>query len=182
MKNSIAIFAAIILMAGLSTKTMAQGVGGDLENTAVWAKIVVPISITEVTDLHFGTMLPGTGGTCVLNTANSRSFTGAIGTTVAPTSYNATYTITGGVSSAYILSLPSSPIVVTETAGNTATMTIDAWTVKFLGQIEEVANGATSQFDANGADAFTIGATLHVAAGQASGIYAGTFDVIADYN
>lgn len=66
MKKLIISFAAVVMMAGFSTKVNAQAT----ENTAAAAKIVTPIAITETSSLHFGTLaiLAGTPGTCVLST------------------------------------------------------------------------------------------------------------------
>jgi len=184
MKKTI-LFVAIVLMAGFSTTAMAQTSATVAEATEAGAKLIVPMTITETSPLHFGTItLPDlTGGTVVLSTANVRTFTGAgtVASTVAPLQTNAAYNVTGTQNVTYALTLDPS-ITVTETVGSTATMTISALTVKFGTTAEKTAVAATSVLSATGTDNFILGGTLTVKASQVAGIYAGTFPVTVDYN
>lgn len=183
MKKTI-LFAAIVLMAGFSTTAMAQ-TSATVTATAAGAKLIVPMTLTQTSPLHFGTItLPdGTGGTVLLSTANARTFTGAgvIASAVAPLQTNAAYNVTGTQNVTYALTLPTA-ITVTETVGSTATMIINALTVKFGTNAEKTAVAATSVLSAEGTDNFIVGGTLTVASAQVAGIYAGTFPVTVDYN
>jgi len=174
------IFAAIVMMAGFTTTVVAQ-----TSTTNAGAQLIVPMTLTQNSPLHFGTitLLDASGGTVILSTANERAFTGGVSTTaVSPTSTNATYDVTGTYNETYALTLPET-ITVTETVGSTATMDITALTVLFNEGIEETTGvGATSLLSTTGTDDFIVGGTLTIAAAQIGGIYAGTFDVSVDYN
>ena len=176
------IFVAIVMMAGFSSTVVAQT--SATETTAAGAQLIVPMTLTETSPLHFGTitLTDASGGSVILSTANARTFTGGVSTTaVSPTSTNAAYDVTGTYNETYALTLPAT-ITVTETVGTTATMTISDLTVLFNGGSEETAVGATSTLSASGTDNFSVGGTLTVAADQIGGVYAGTFPVTVDYN
>jgi hypothetical protein len=174
MKKVLVLFAVIIMITGYSTKVMAQAT----ENTAAAAKIVTPLSITETSSLHFGTMaiLAGTPGTCVLSTQGTRTQTGGVNLSVqAPTASNAAYNVSGAVNTTYGITLPST---ITVTSGG-ANMTINSLLARTA---SAGTNGLTGTLSTSGTDNFTVGGTLNVAAGQATGIYTGTFDVTVAYN
>jgi len=184
MKKNI-LFIAVVMMAGFSTTAMAVGTAATVAATAAGAKLIVPMTLTQTSPLHFGTItLPdGTGGTVVLSTANVRAFTGAgtVASAVAPLQTNAAYNVTGTQNVAYALTLPAT-ITVTETVGSIAVMTVSALTVKFGVAAEKTGVAATSVLSATGTDSFIVGGTLTVSAAQVAGIYAGTFPVTVDYN
>jgi hypothetical protein len=174
MKKVLILFAVVVMITGYSTKVMAQAT----ENTAAAAKIVTPLSITETSSLHFGTMaiLAGSPGTCVLSTMGIRTQTGGVNLSVqAPTASNAAYNVSGAINTTYGITLPST-ITVTSGASN---MTINALLARTA---SAGVNGLTGTLSASGTDNFTIGGTLNVAAGQVTGIYTGTFDVTVAYN
>jgi hypothetical protein len=174
MKKVLVLFAVVVMITGFSTKVMAQAT----ENTAAAAKIVTPLSITETSSLHFGTMaiLAGSPGTCVLSTMGIRTQTGGVNLSVqAPAASNAAYNVSGAINTTYGITLPST-ITVTSGAANMTINSILARTAS------AGANGLTGTLSASGTDNFTIGGTLNVAAGQVTGIYTGTFDVTVAYN
>jgi hypothetical protein len=174
MKKVLVLFAAVVMITGYSTKVMAQAT----ENTAAAAKIVTPLSITETSSLHFGTLaiLAGSPGTCVLSTQGIRTQTGGVNLSVqAPTASNAAYNVSGAINTTYGITLPST-ITVTSGAAN---MTINSLLARTA---SAGVNGLTGTLSASGTDNFTIGGTLNVAAGQVTGIYTGTFDVTVAYN
>jgi hypothetical protein len=188
MKKSFLLFAAIVMILSFSTNVMAQVVvlsdAAITENTAAGAQLIVPMTLTETSPLHFGTMNLKTnaGGTVVLSTSNARTFSGGVtASTVLPVSTNAAYNVTGTYNETYALTLPDD-ITVTEHVGvvvGDATMIIDDLKARFNGAGEDA---VTSKLSATGTDNFTVGGTLNVLAGQIGGIYAGTFDVSVDYN
>jgi hypothetical protein len=172
--KKLVIIIAVIIIAGYSTKVMAQAT----ENTAAAAKIVTPIAITETASLHFGTMAisAGTPGTCVLSTQGTRAQTGGVNLSVqAPTASNAAYNVSGAVNTTYGITLPST---ITVTSGP-ANMTINTLLARTA---SAAANGLTGTLSAAGTDNFTVGGTLNVTAGQSTGVYTGTFDVTVAYN
>jgi hypothetical protein len=174
MKKGLLLLAAVIMTAGYSTGLMAQAT----ENTAAAAKIVTPLSITETSSLHFGTMavLAGTPGTCVLSTQGARTQSGGVNLSVqAPSASNAAYNVAGAVNTTYAITLPST-INVTSGASS---MTISSLLARTA---SAGTDGLTGTLSASGTDDFTVGGTLNVSAGQVTGVYTGTFDVTVAYN
>ena len=173
------IFAAIVLMAGLTTNLMAQ-TSSTVTGTTSGAKLIVPMVLTQTAVMHFGTVnvLAGAGGTVALSTANVRSVVGGVAlSVVAPLSTNAAYNVTGTLSTTFAIVLPAT-ITVTR-VGGAQTMTIGTLVARCA---STGADGLIGTLSALGADNFTVGGTLTVAAAQVSGVYAGTFNVSVDYN
>ena len=170
MKKSKMIFATIVMVAGFSASVMAQ-----TENTAVGAKILTAMTITETSAMHFGTMTVPTGATTVvLATAGTVSV--GSGATIllaqAPVSTAAAYEITGDLNATYAITIDASTIITNGTPAED--MTVSSFTCSY--------GGLTSSLDASGDDDFTIGATLTLGDAQPAGTYAGTFDVTVAYN
>jgi hypothetical protein len=175
MKKLTLIFAAVVMMAGFTAKVNAQAT----ENTAAAAKIVTPIAISETSSLHFGTMavLAGQGGTCVLSTEGVRTATGGVNLSIqTPSASNAAYSVSGAVNTAYAITLPAT---ISVSAGQSASMTIDNLKARSASAGQD---GLTGTLSGSGNDSFTVGGILNVAAGQATGLYQGTFDVTVAYN
>ena len=182
MKKLIILSTAVLIIAGFSTKVMAQSNTSATENTSAGAQLIVPMTISEDAPLHFGTIVLKTsaGGTVVLpSNSTTRLFTGGCeASAVNPQPSNAAYHVTGTMNETYALTLPTD-ITVTETIGGIAQMHITNWKARFLGAGSDA---VTSTLASDGTDSFTVGATLNVAAGQIGGIYVGSFDVTVDYN
>jgi hypothetical protein len=174
------LFAVIVMMAGLTTSLMAQT--SKTVTTDAGAKLIVPMTLTQTSPLHFGTinLLVGAGGTVVLpSNSTTRTFTGGVvASTVAPVATNAAYNVTGTKNTTYALTLPAT-ITVTETLGSSATMIISDLLARFNGASGDA---IVSTLSIAGTDSFTLGGTLTIAASQVAGIYAGTFNVTVDYN
>ena len=138
------------------------------------ATIVTPIAIANNTDMDFGNVaVSATPGTVVLDPAGARSVTGgvtlpAITATVTAASFN----VTGTASFTYSITLPVAATTISS-GGND--MTVDTWTSTPT---------PSGTLDGTGAQTLSVGATLNVAAGQASGTYiSGTpFTVTVNYN
>ena len=183
MKKTILIVLSIIMIAGFASNIMAQ-TSATVAATPAGGKLIAPMTLTQTSALHFGTvnLLAATAGTVVLTTANVRNITGGVAlSTIAPTSTNAAYNITGTISSTYALTLPAT-IIVTHTITPASTMTISALKVLFNTGTEVTAVGATNTLTAAGTGSFKVGGTLSIIAAQLAGIYAGTFAVTVDYN
>ena len=118
-KTGLMLFAVIVMMAGVTTSLMAQ-TSATVTGTAAGAKLIVPMTLTQTSPLHFGTinLLTGAGGTVVLpSNSTTRTFTGGVvASTVAPVATNAAYNVTGTKNVTYALTLPAT-ITVTETVG-----------------------------------------------------------------
>lgn len=180
MKKSIFTIATIILLVGFTTNTFAQ-TSATVTGTTAGAKLIKPMTLTQISPLHFGTInvLTGAGGTVTLpSNSTDRVFSAGVAvSSVAPIATNAAYSVTGTKNVTYSLTLPTT-ITVTETL-TTATMTISALTARFN---DAGADAVTSTLSATGTDSFTVGGTLTVGASQTGGVYAGTFNVTVDYN
>lgn len=175
MKKTLIIFAAVMMITTFSNKVMAQAT----VNTAAAARIISPITLTQVTALNFGTMavLTATGGTCVLSTQGVRSQTGGVNLSAqTPVAANAAYTVGGAASTTYAITLPAT---ITVTDGATHNMTIGTLLARTA---SAGADGLTGTLSAGGADSFSIGGTLTVAAAQTAAAYTGTFNVTVAYN
>ncbi|WPR71438.1 DUF4402 domain-containing protein [Flavobacterium sp. NG2] len=181
MKTNRLLLVVVFLISGLMTKVEAQ-TSATVTGTTAGAKLIIPMSLTQTSALHFGTinLLSGASGTVVLPSNNTtRSFTGGVSASaVAPLATNAAYNVTGTKNVTYALTLPST-ITVTETIDGTATMTISDLKARFNGASDDA---VTSTLSPTGTDSFKLGGTLTVANSQAGGIYAGTFNVSVDYN
>lgn len=177
MKNNLLTFGTILAIGFFTLTANAQT--AQTTSAAAGARLVKPMTIVKVTDLNFGTINVGTGlaGTVALSTAGTNTYVGGVTAgTIAGTITNAAYNVTGTKNATYVVTLPAdNTVTVTEAAGGTTTMKINTFTALS-------ASGATATLTALGADTFKVGATLLVAAGQATGIYAGTFNVSVDYN
>ena len=171
------LIAAIVMMASYTTTVMAQAT---VTGTTAGAVIITPITLTQVTPLHFGVMsvLAGTPGTCVLTTLGVRSATGGVNLSAqAPVATNAAYTVGGQASTTYAIVLPATITV-------TKAVTLETMTIGTLHAHTTSAgvDGLTGTLSGGGADDFTVGGILSVAAAQVAGTYAGTFDVTVAYN
>ena len=182
MKKVVLYFGMVVVSMVLFTSTLMAQTSATVDETAAGAKLIVPMTLTETSPLHFGTIniLTGTGGTVELpsNSTTRVISSGLAASSIAPVATNAAYTVTGSNSATYALTLPAT-VVVTEAVGSTATMTISALKARFNGA---AADAVISTLSATGTDNFTVGGTLTVTAAQIGGTYAGTFPVTVDYN
>ncbi|MBC7866297.1 MAG: DUF4402 domain-containing protein [Gloeobacteraceae cyanobacterium ES-bin-316] len=160
---------AVIMLAVISNAVKAQTV-----NTAVGANVLTAITLTENSQMHFGTMtVPTTVATVILSTAGARTNTGTINLLAqAPLAVAAAYTVAGEPDATYAITLPTSTSISNGGGGN---MIVNSFTCSY-----PLLVGQLSGF--SGEDNFTLGATLNLASSQATGIYAGTFNVSVAYN
>jgi spore coat protein U-like protein len=172
MKNisKILAIAFVAMMFGLTAK--AQSSATETGVTAS-ATIVTPITITKVTDLAFGTVVPySTAGTVELDpTTGDRSYTGGV-TGLTSTTSSASFTVSGNDGQAYTISLPLDDDVSLIGPALSTPMTLDTWTTDIPGLTGTLTGGTQT---------FSVGATLNVGASQAVGSYSGTFDVTVTY-
>jgi hypothetical protein len=175
---------AAILAIGFFTSNVEAQTSSKVAATAAGAKLIQPMTLTEISPLHFGTInvLTGVGGTVLLpSNSLTRIFSAGVADgVVAPLPTNAAYDVKGTKNVAYALVLPLT-VDVTET-GSSAKMTISLLTAKFTNAGTSGSDAITSTLDGAGADSFKVGGTLTVAPSQTPGIYAGNFEVSVDYN
>ncbi|HYR27817.1 MAG TPA: DUF4402 domain-containing protein [Thermoanaerobaculia bacterium] len=135
------------------------------------ARVVTPIAIAKLTDLNFGSLIASpAAGTVTIDPAGTRTSGG--GVTLLNSPYSAaTFNVTGEPLTAYTITLPNA-IPIVHTVNNAFTMVVNTFASNPSG---------TGTLSALGAQQLNVGATLQVAAGQASGLYTGTFDVTVAY-
>jgi len=166
------LYAVFAVMTCLSQSSFAQQTAVANANTS--ANVVIPIAISKTADLNFGNLSVGsTNGTVVMSAAGVRSSTG--GVTLPATSGSpsvASFTVTGQGSFTYNITLPSSAQTIDD--GHSHTMTVDSW----------ASNPSGTGTLTSGSQTLTVGATLHVNAGQTPNSYtsATAFNVTVGYN
>jgi hypothetical protein len=166
MKKSLIIIAAIVMIAGFTSRVMAQST---VSNTAK-AELKIPISITAPTIMDFGVLAASaTPGTAILTTGSSLSKTGGV-TIVSGTPTAGGYSVTGEGTTAYNITIPVAATTISDGSGHS--MTVTAMNCSYVGLTSNLVSGA---------DAFTVGGTLNVGANQVAGTYTGTFDVSVNY-
>jgi hypothetical protein len=135
------------------------------------ATVINAIALTKTLDLNFASVVAGgTAGTVVVTPAGARSATGGTTLGAGVGTSAASFTVLGEPTATYSVTLPSSS---TLTFATTNTMTADTFTSTPSG---------SGTFGVLGTQTLTVGSTLHVGAGQATGLYAGTFNVTVAYN
>ena len=164
MKKLTVLFAALFMITFAAQNVIASDPQTATANAA--ANIITPMSITKNVDLSFGNIAAGTAaGTVVLGTNGTRTPNNVILPSVTGTVAASQFTVSGLADATYVITLPGS---ITITSG-TNNMTVDNFT-----------ENATKTLTA-GNETFNVGATLNVAAGQAVGLYQGSFNVTVDY-
>lgn len=173
MKNVCKTLVLLTLLIGFSTAAHAQSA-----TAAATAFIVTPITLTQVTDLEFGNIIPSaSAGTVVLSPAGVRTPTNV---TLPPTSGTVTaasFTVGGTPAFTYSITLPAAATTISNGA---QTMTVDNWTSDPT---------PTGTIGGGGTQVLNVGATLNVGANQVSGSYSsgnaggsGDFTVTVNYN
>lgn len=159
-----------MLKAIVATTTLAAlGLGATAASAATAtatarAKILRQITLTNTSDLQFGTIVTSAAASTVaISSAGAR--TCGAGLVCSGTTTAADFTIGGTTGQVVTISVPAS--VSLTSGGNTMTASL-------------AANAATTTLVAN-AGAFSVGGTLSVGANQADGDYTGTFTATVDY-
>jgi hypothetical protein len=135
--------------------------------------IIQAISITRTAHMNFGSVVAGSSlGTVLLPANASPTRTASGGTTLGSATVvsPAIFTIAGEPNNTYDITLPSTPVTITDGTDN---MTVDTFTSS---------PGGTGTLDGAGQQTLYVGATLNVGAAQPSGIYSGSFSVTVTYN
>lgn len=128
------------------------------------AKILRQVTLTNTSDLQFGTIVSGAAASTVgIDSAGAR--TCGAGLVCSGTTTAAGFTIGGTTGQVVTISVPASVSLASGTNSMTATL---------------AASSATATMVAN-AGSFTVGGTLVVGASQADGDYSGTFTATANY-
>ena len=160
-----------IVLVGIATTSFGQN--SATENATSSATIVGALTLTNTADLKFGQMTTAAvgGETVVVDTADGITAGANITLIASSPVSSAAYTVAGTVGATYSITLPADGVVTLTGAG--APMDVDTFTSSL---------GATSTIPLGGSQILKVGASLHVAAAQAAGVYTGTFDVTVAYN
>jgi len=155
--------AALLAVSAISNSAHAADATGNAGGV-----IIAPLQISKVTDLYFGTIAPSTtaADTVVVSAAGAKTC-GAELTCMTADHTAAAFDVTGQADNVYTITLPST-VSISNGAGGS--MDVSSFT----------GSKATGTLT-SGADSFTVGGTLAVAANQAVGTYTGTFVVAVEY-
>ena len=174
MKTSLTLSIFSCLLCGTIKASNAQSVA----SASVAATIVVPISIekTAAGDLSFGNIASGnTAGILILTANGQRLAEGGVNLPSSAGNISAAeFLITGEVSSTFSISLPATPLMLTNTEVSNETMTVDSFT----------SFPASSGTLSEGKQIIRVGATLNIKAMQATGLYKSSepFQITVNYN
>jgi hypothetical protein len=140
-------------------------------NATATVYIPSPAQVRKLQDLNFALLAVTGAGTAVIDpNSDTMSTTGGV-LHAGWTPYAALFQGVAPVKGVVIIRIPKNPITVTR-VGGTETMTVDTWTIS--GNAKRTV-AAQEPFD------FKVGGTLRVNAGQAEGVYLGTFNVDIQY-
>lgn len=168
MKTTLKIFTLTAILFGFATISYAQS---SADGTAsAGANILTALSISIVTDLHFGDMVSQTAGfTVTLPTTGTRSSSNEAALINGNTNVSvAEFKVDGHGSQKFKIELPTT---VTIKNDDDEEMTVTGWNHD-AGSAPALSSGTKN---------FKVGATLNVGAEQAVGEYTGTFDVTVTY-
>ena len=134
------------------------------------ANIITQISILKTVDLNFGDVVPSAAaGTVVVDPTGARTSTLGVSLGNATGVAAAAFTVGGAPSATYTISLPTTPVTINSGANS---MTVTNFTSNPSG------TGTLSA----GTQTLNVGGTLNVGINQATGAYAGPFNVTVSYN
>ena len=182
MRKYLILFAAIMIVAGITNRGLAQTAVSDVKSNDANAQILGAIALTAEQDLEFGGIVPDgvAVGTVIIDNQDGRNKTGnltLVSSKVTPKS--GYYTVTGTGLVPYVITVPTNSFNISNTTGlGNETMAVTGITCS-KGALTAGAIGST--FTSGGTDNFKIGGTLHVGINQAPGLYTGTFNVTVAY-
>jgi hypothetical protein len=142
----------------------------------VYAEIIPIFAASEIVQMNFGKFSPGIqGGDLILTPEGTMSVLGSIykGT---GTHSAARFYVSGDVDASFTITLPSSPVILTNMT-NAKTMRIEDW-------VSDPAAGLGTGKLQNGFQIINVGATLKVGTlnDNPVGIYTGTYLITFDFN
>lgn len=161
-----------ILLLSLIESAAASAAPVPAARNATGSAIVLrSLSILRNANLEFGSLVVSGAGTAVIDPVSGTMTTAGAVAPFGGSAHPAAFTGTGSRNSVVLIRIPQKPITLTR-IGGTETMTVSDWTLD---------GNKNRKIPPSQAFTFAVGATLNVNAGQAEGIYAGTFDVTVQY-
>lgn len=179
MKNLKFITLAIAIL-GFTSISFAQTNSATANSSA---RIITPIIIENTGSLDFGNIIVGSGGSVTVNSddTDSRTLSGVTTTNLEGTISSAKFKVTGLAGSTYSITKPSDTDVTLALEGTPGTtMAVQSFIVTAIDGTLQTLGSAT--LGANGVQNIAVGATLVVPAGQAPGLYNGSFAITVNYN
>lgn len=136
------------------------------------AQILVPLTLTKIDDLSFGTIVPSpvSGAVSIDAASGSRTVIGGVTGVPSDAGGRATFSSAGSANQQVIVTL-TQPLALTSLAGDTVpvlALTLDGSPLRTI-------NPTTRTFS------FGIGGIILIGADQPEGVYQATFDVTATY-
>jgi len=166
------IFGFILAEGGLYGQAIATATAtGD-----IFAEIIPVFSASETAQMNFGKFSPGPqGGEIILSPENYVSVLGSVYAGSGLQSA-ASFYISGDVDAIYSISLPSGPVLITNTR-SAQTMRVENW-------LSTPAPGIGTGLLQNGFQVVKVGATLKVGTlnDNPVGVYKGSYSVTFDFN
>lgn len=138
----------------------------------VSSSIIQGIQVTNNSNLRFGAMIPGSGGTVTVGVSGSRSATGSI-TLLSASSFPftaATFTLLGAPSQTYSITLPTTATLTRQ--GGSETVVVGSFASN---------PSSTGALDASGKGTLAVGGTLTISGSQTAGYYTGQFTITLTY-
>lgn len=175
-RRSILTLSLICLFIVTGGKVFAQAALPVSATGHIFAEIIPVFSASETSQMNFGRFSPGPqGGLIILTPDNSVSVMGSVfkGT---GTHNAASFYVTGDEDATYSISLPSSPVILTNSS--------DAKTMKVEGWVSIPSPGIGAGMLQDGFQIVYVGATLKVGTihDNPVGIYTGSYTITFDFN
>lgn len=135
------------------------------------ASLMLPLTLNKLADMEFGYLGAVGAGTAVINpVTDTMTVTGGV-LRLGGSPHAATFRGVAQGSSVVIIRIPTKAVTLTR-AGGSETLILDSFTLDGQSKRDMAKAGV---FD------FKVGGTLRVPAGQADGLYSGTFEVTIQY-
>jgi hypothetical protein len=177
-------FLVIILLICFTVNVSGQDAKGEITSLAS-AELLIPMAVSEVEPLHFGTIVnvtAATGGTVVMSsTSDLPTYTTVKartpGTAIPPK--RGEFGITGTPNEEFNVGTIANFNLTNQTNG-TSTLVVSDVTYSFDGSTNST--NRTASLDSSGDSPLYIGGTLTIPANQDGGLYTGSYTVTVDYN
>lgn len=162
-----------LIAAGLAAATAAPAVGGPVPATtdaSGKALILVPLTLTKVNDLDFGTVITSSsnGTVSIAADGSGQSVTGGVTTLASAPGARAQFAGAGTPNEQVSLFL-APPASISDGLGHSMPISMNLETTSVI-------------IDSTRAFFVGVGGTVTVGANQTDGVYTGTFTVLAQYN
>jgi hypothetical protein len=171
----IVIYSLICLLQLAGINILAQ-VGPPVSATGhIFAEIIPAYTATEMSQLNFGRFSPGIqGGSIILAPQSTVSVQGSV-FKGSGTHNAASFLVSGDIDAAYSITLPSGPVLITNTS-NSRTMQVTDW-------VSVPGPGIDTGILQDGFQVVYVGATLKVGTLQDNpvGIYTGSYVITFDF-